>query len=487
MESINEVVRNANVILMSCDREGKITLQEGGGLKLHNIIAGEYVGTNVFDTFKYLPEFLDALNIALKGEYVQTVYRWGGDYCETHLTPQSDGGVVAVCTIQTARILREKEHKLEEEIKAREESKRDFLAIISHELRTPLAGLIGIISLMKDNSVETQYFDIMSKTANKLLSLVNDLLDYSKIQKGKIVIECIPYNIYNVIKDTKELFNINAISKNLRLVLEIQSDLKNVESIGDQNRISQILNNFVSNSIKFTEKGTITIGVKNINNSLIYYVKDTGIGIKDTEKENIFKDYTQANEKIFGKFGGTGLGLYISKKLAMTMNGEVGFSSNKNITEFWLQIPFNKNIVEHTNTSTPIIFDNNFHALSTKILVAEDSSTMQFIFQKYLHKLGYTDITLCNNGEIAWDTIYNCSKSVQKSFDFVFLDNYMPKLSGINVANNIITHCKIKPVIVWMSAEDISDELIKSAKFDFCLKKPFDIQEIKKILESKNT
>lgn len=276
MESINEALCNAAVILFSCDKNGKIILHEGGGLKRHGILPGEYVGSNAFDTFKDLPGFLDALNIALKGDFVQTVYKWGSDYCETHLTPQLNGGVVGVCTTQTVRILKEREHELEKAIKVKEESKKDFLAIISHELRTPLSGLIGIISLIKDSSIETYYLDIMSKTTNKLLSLVNELLDYSKIEKDKMVIECIPYNIYNLIKDIKNLFNTNAAGKNLEFILEIDC-LKNLEALGDQNRISQILNNFVSNSIKFTEKGTITIGVKTINESLIYYVKDTGI------------------------------------------------------------------------------------------------------------------------------------------------------------------------------------------------------------------
>jgi len=482
MELINETLCNAAVILFSCDKNGKIILHEGGGLKHHGILPGEYVGSNAFESFKNLPGFLKALNIALKGEFVQTVYKWGNDYCETHFTPQLDGGVVSVCTTQTARILREREQQLEIAIKAKEESKKDFLAVVSHELRTPLAGLIGIISLIKDNPVETCYFDIMSKTANKLLCLVNDLLDYSKIEKGKIVIESMPYNIYNVIKDVKDLFNASALEKKLDIILEVNS-LKNIEVIGDQNRIIQVLNNFVSNSIKFTEKGTISIGVKNINESLIYYVKDTGIGIKEDEKKNIFNDYSQANEKIFERFGGTGLGLYISRKLAIAMNSTVGFSSNEYNTEFWLEVPFNKNL-EQLTISSPIIFDDNFHPFSTKILVAEDSSTMQFIFQKYLHKLGYTDITLCNNGEIAWDTIYNCSNSIEKSFDFVFLDNYMPKLSGEQVANNIINLCENKPIIVWMSAENISDELFKNKKFDFFLEKPFDILKIKKILEN---
>jgi len=483
MESVNDAICNAAVILFSCDKNGKIVLHEGGGLKCHGIVPGEYVGLNAFDAFKHLPGFLDALNVALKGEFVQTVYKWGNDYCETHLTPQYNGGVVGVCTTQTARVLKEREEQLEKAIKVREESKKDFLAVVSHELRTPLSGLIGIISLIKDNPIETSYIDIMSKTTNKLLYLVNDLLDYSKIEKGKMVIESIKYNIYNLIKDIKNLFNTNASMKNLKIILEINS-LKNIEVNGDQNRISQILNNFVSNSIKFTEKGTITIGVKNVNESLIYYVKDTGIGIKEDEKQNIFKDYSQANEKIFEKFGGTGLGLYISEKLAIAMNGTIGFISNEYETEFWLQVPFNKNIEQST---TPIVFNYNFHPFDTKILIAEDSSTMQFIFQKYLHKLGYTNITLCNNGEVAWETIYNNSNSIENSFDFVFLDNYMPKLSGEQVANNIINLCEIKPTIIWMSGEDMSDELIKDKKFNFSLKKPFDILEIKKILEDKNS
>ena len=202
-----DAIENSSAILLSCDKNGTILVHEGGGLKSHNIKPKQYVGYNIFEVFSYLPEYLKAVKIALNGQPAQTVYKWGANYCETHLTPQVNGGFIGICTIQTARILREKDNDLETRISAKKDAKRDFLAIVSHELRTPLSGLIGIIHLMKDENIENDTFlETLDKTANKLMMLVNDLLDYSKIKKNKISIQNINCNINELIIDTINLF-----------------------------------------------------------------------------------------------------------------------------------------------------------------------------------------------------------------------------------------------------------------------------------------
>lgn len=481
MNNTIDAIENSSVILFSCDSKGIILLHEGGGLAFHNIKANEYIGKNAFDVFTDIPDYLKALEIALKGNSCQAVYKWGAGYCETHLTPQKNGGVVSICTIQTERILRERDDILQERVFAKEEAKKDFLAIISHELRTPLSGLIGIITLMKEssiNSIETiqdAFVKTLDKTANKLMNLLNDLLDYSKIAKNKILIKNINYNVQELISDAVNLFNANAKENNISILQIPDLEVESYNYLGDSTRISQILNNFLSNAVKFSNtNGTIIIKNYINKNKLIFEIQDNGIGIKDSEKDLLFKDYSQLSNNLTKKSVGTGLGLFISKKLANAMDGEVYYKPNLPFGSiFILEIPF----IQATATTTKIqneIFSNNipisFDWKNTKILVAEDSPAMQLVTQKYLHKLGYSNVEICSNGKTAWE------KLQKENYDYVFLDNLMHGMTGIEIAKKLQI-MEFKPIIVWMS----SSELTNKELFNKNLQKPFTLNDLKNI------
>jgi signal transduction histidine kinase/HPt (histidine-containing phosphotransfer) domain-containing protein len=212
--------------------------------------------------------------------------------------------------------------------------KSEFLANMSHEIRTPMNGVIGMISLLAQTKLTDEQKEYVSgiKTAgDSLLTIINDILDYSKIESGKIQIESILFNTRNLIEDTISIFYEQASTKGLQFNSLVEPNVPQL-LIGDQNRIRQILSNLLSNSLKFTEKGAITIfvGSKEINskNFLIdFTISDTGIGIKPEYMESLFTPFTQQDASITRRFGGTGLGLTICKKLTELMGGNIKVSS----------------------------------------------------------------------------------------------------------------------------------------------------------------
>jgi signal transduction histidine kinase len=495
MNNIKDAIKKSSIILLSCDNKGTILLHEGGGLDYHNIQPNEYIGKNAFEVFLNIPDYLQALKQSLNGKTSQVVYKWGADYCETHITPLENGGAVSICTIQTERILKEKEDNLQDQIFAKEDAKRDFLAIISHELRTPLTGLIGIINLMKDNSEPKTikndkrranppdtFVKILDKTANKLMTLVNDLLDYSKITKNKIVIQNKSYNIQELVSDSINLFTANAKDKNICIESKIESKNSGEDFVqyyvGDSTRISQILNNLLGNAIKFSnENDKIIIKYYHYNSTtgskLCFEIQDNGIGIKESEKYLLFQDYSQLPNELTEKSVGTGLGLFISKKLANAMNGDVIYKPNyPKGSIFILEIPFNPDL---NNLKKFEHFSNNVDTLfkwkDTTILIAEDSHAMQLVTQKYLHKLGFSNIEICSNGKIALEKLKN------KKYDYVFLDNLMHGITGVEIAKELKLFNN-KPITVWMS----SSELIHKELFDKNLQKPFTLNDLKNIM-----
>jgi signal transduction histidine kinase len=340
-------IKNAKAILFVCDKDGKILLQEGDGLKDHNLIPNQYVGCNVFETFKFLPEFLDALVIALAGKPSLAVYKWGDDYCESRFNPTAEGNVIGICTSQTDRIFREKEVIERAIIETKKSAQEDLLAIFAHEMRNPLSSVISIINLLKsENSDQSEYYNVMYETSNEMLNMLNNLLDESKFKKGFMKIDINSFNINTPIDDVILLFKYN--TKNINIIY-LENEYSKIYCIGDQLKIKQVLINFINNALKFSENNTtITIKLEINNNLAKFSVKDQGIGISKENLDKLFTEYTQLS----GSYG-TGLGLSICKKISDLLKGEIGCESEINIgSTFWFKIPlqlsisnFEKNLV----------------------------------------------------------------------------------------------------------------------------------------------
>ncbi len=316
-------------------------------------------------------------------------------------------------------------------------AKESFLANMSHEIRTPMTGILGIANLLSKTGLDEQqkkFTTLISESANNLLTIVNDVLDIEKIAAGKIDLESIPFKIEDKVFTTLQSFQFKAEDKNINLLLNstLPDDLI---VIGDPFRLSQILNNLLSNALKFTTEGEISINMdfrKNEAKSIIIeiQVRDSGIGIKSDKLADIFKPFVQASTDTTRKFGGTGLGLTICKNLVEMQGGEINVNSIMNEgTTFTITIPYEKgdeSMLPQDNKD-----DLNFKDLeSINILVAEDVELNQFLIKHILESWG-CEVSVVSNGKEAVEM------AKKQHFDLILMDIQMPEMDGITATKII--------------------------------------------------
>lgn len=321
-------------------------------------------------------------------------------------------------------------------------AKSDFLANMSHELRTPMNGILGLAEIVQSmdlNDDVRECIDAIHSSGQSLLSILNDILDLSKIEAEELAIEKYPFKTQDILRNIRDLTALSASRKNLSYDINVNMNVPEW-LMGDGKRIQQIIFNLIGNAIKFTETGGVSLMIDYKMNGdkplLLVHVQDTGIGIPDEFQKRLFNKFSQADTSISRKFGGTGLGLAITKYLVEMMNGTIGFTSKQNHgTTFYVSIPIEE--AEKESIDLNAIPISTEHALlgidleEVKALVVEDHPINQMLVQRWLKKLGLKHIDSALNGFESITLLRN------NSYDFILMDCQMPELDGYETTSLI--------------------------------------------------
>lgn len=413
---------------------------------------------------------------------------------EVGLSPiVTDDGIMVLSSIVDITERRKNENALREAKEKAEElsrAKQEFLSIMSHDIRTPLNAVLAITRMMMEENPKKSQLDQLTTlkfSADNLLGLINNVLDFSKIEAGKIQFEKINFNIRYIVTGIINSFSFVASEKQLQLKSTIDKDIPEIIT-GDPVRLSQILNNLINNAIKFTEAGSISLNVRlisvnNVEVELLFEVIDTGVGIEKSRQEQIFEWFTQAHSYTTRKYGGTGLGLTICKRLVELLGGRIFVESEvKKGTAFRFNLRFLKSAAPAGVNQIEPTHPGKSELKGVKILLVEDNPTNQALTKKTLSKWG-ASVDCANNGKAAVEKVKS------KKYDLVLMDLQMPIMDGFE-ANEAIRKAgysfDVLPIIALTAfglAEDKS-KVFEAGMNDYISKPIYPNELYQKIIKS---
>jgi PAS domain S-box-containing protein len=490
------VTKNYKGVIWSVAGDGCITMFSGQYLKTIGIESSFLVGKNL-DIARQKNRHLDIISNVQK-TFSEGPQDWmsvlDGRTFHTNTMPiyDADGKVVGVTgttddITEMVKLSQDLEAALEA-AKSANRAKSAFLANMSHEIRTPMNSIVGFSELALDYDLPeepAEYLCKIMENSTWLLQIINDILDVSKIEAGKMTLENIPFDLHEMFALCRTATMPKAMEKGLLLHFYAEPFIGK-RLIGDQTRLRQVFINLISNAVKFTNIGTVKVSATILSTgeeaiTMHFEVKDSGIGMTPEEMEKVLEPFAQADYSTTRKYGGTGLGLSIIKSIVDLMGGELYVESTPGIgSKFSFDLKFQTIDISEDDGDAPGLSLNDIEkpAFEGEVLACEDNSMNQEVIRKHLERVGLR-LAVADNGKAGVDIVRNRAENGERPFDLIFMDINMPIMDGLEAAAQILG-MGVKTPIVAMTANVMTNEkeLYEKSGMHDCVGKPFTSQEL---------